>query len=66
MIFFMILILFIIIEKNFTYYHSLLDLDDTHLKSKYKEILLAAIVMNINDQLFSFAYDIINIKNDDN
>src|SRR5438045_678136 len=45
--------------------HSLV-FDRTHLKSKYKGILLAATATDANGQLFPLAYAIVSIENDDN
>ena len=52
--------------SGFGYCRPLLGLDGTHLKSKYKGILLAATVTDANGQLFPLAYAIVSIENDDN
>ena len=51
---------------GFAYCRPLLGLDGTHLKSKYKGILLAATATDANGQLFPLAYAIVSIENDDN
>jgi hypothetical protein len=51
---------------GFVYCRPLLGLDGTHLKSKYKGILLAATATDANGQLFPLAYAIVSIENDDN
>ena len=52
--------------SGFGYCRPLLGLDGTHLKSKYKGILLAATATDANGQLFPLAYAIVSIENDDN
>ena len=49
---------------GFTYCCPLLDLNETHLKSKYKGILLAATATDANGQLFPLTYAIVSIEND--
>ena len=44
----------------------LLELDGTHLTSKYGGILLAATATNAQGQLFPFAFAIVSVENDDN
>jgi transposase-like protein len=51
---------------GFAYYYPLLGLDGTHLKSKYKGILLAVTATGVNGQLFPLVYGIVSIENDDN
>ena len=51
---------------GFAYCRPLLGLNGTHLKSKYKGILLAATATDANGQLFPLAYAIVSIENDDN
>ena len=52
--------------KEFEYYHSMLKLDEIHLKVKYKRIFLTMIKVDANEFLFPFASIIMNIKNDEN
>jgi transposase-like protein len=48
------------------YCQPLIGLDGTHLKHKYRGILLAATSVDGNGSLFSIAYAIVDQKNDDN
>ena len=61
-----IFIYFNITISEFQYYQLILELDDIHFISKYKNILFIIIVININEFLFSLIYIIVNNKNDDN
>ena len=51
---------FEIFAIDFKTCRSLLNFNEIHLKSKYQEILLAAIAVDIQKSLFSFTFDIIN------
>lgn len=44
----------------------LLGLDGTHLKTRYQGILLTAVAVDANGQLFPVAYAVVNAENDDN
>ena len=50
---------------DFTHYHSLIDLDEIHLKIRYQGIFLAIIAVDALDQLFSLVYIIINAENNE-
>ena len=42
----------------------IISIDRTHLKGKYKGILFIAIAMDGNDQIFSIAFEVGHLKND--
>ena len=52
--------------KGFENCKPLLGVDDTHLKSKYKGILLTAIATDAQGQLFPLAFGIVDAECDEN
>jgi hypothetical protein len=51
---------------GFAFCRPLLGLDGTHLKTKYKGILLAATAIDAKGQLFPVAHAVVDAENDDN
>jgi zinc finger SWIM domain-containing protein 3 len=51
---------------DLTHCRPLLGLDGTHLKTRYQGILLTAVAVDANGQLFPVAYAIVDAENDDN
>lgn len=51
--------------KEFEYCRLVLGLDGTHLKAKYKGILLSGIGIDANGSLFSLTSIIIDVENND-
>ncbi|KAG6517085.1 hypothetical protein ZIOFF_020465 [Zingiber officinale] len=45
---------------------TLVFLDDTHIKNKYKGCILVAVAKDANDDLFTLAYSVVDAENDDN
>jgi len=52
--------------NGFAFYHPILGLDGTHLKTKYLGILLLATAVDANNQLFPVAFGIVDAENDQN
>ncbi|KAG6521510.1 hypothetical protein ZIOFF_018631 [Zingiber officinale] len=44
----------------------LVFLDDTHIKNKYKGCILVVVAKDANDDLFTLAYLVVDVENDDN
>jgi len=51
---------------SFGYCRSVLSLDGTHLKTKYKGVLLTATAVDANGSLFPVAGAVVDAENDDN
>src|SRR5438046_883223 len=51
---------------SFSYYCPLLGVDRTHLKVKYKGILLAATATDANGSLFPVPFTVVDAENNDN
>ena len=51
---------------GFAYCRPLIGIDGTHLKAKYRGILLAATAIDAAGQLFPLAFAVVNAENDDN
>lgn len=51
---------------GFQHCHPILELDGTHLKTKYLGILLTATAIDANGQLFPLAYVAVDAENDTN
>ena len=51
---------------GFAFCRPILGLDGTHLKTKYKGILLAATAIDAKGQLFPLAYAVVDAENDEN
>ena len=52
--------------SGFQYCRPILSLDGTHLKSKYKGVLLTATATDAHESLFPLAYAVVSNENDDN
>ena len=52
--------------KGFVYCRPVLGLDGTHLKAKYRGILLAATALDVNGSLFPLASAVVSAENDEN